>query len=218
MKKLGLFGLIWGLISLPFVSAQEYMFTYSNLFSQAKHNASEEYSVVKVGFFFVDSETKQLCTIEKAWMENKAKYEELTPSAINELVLPLDNNLRQANPLIFVDLPERPRCDYSTVVMARNNLANTVSYQEIAVLLPQMQSLLEKLGGSFAHWFTPKVTGVTLEFAQQLNSEISLSNGQRIAIVNGIAQVELEQIGQDGWMQLPQETQRVLPYLPKAKR
>ena len=81
-----------------------------------------------------------------------------------------------------------------------------------------MQNMLESLGGMFSSWFTPDVEGVTLEFADNLNSVITLSNGDEIAISNGKAQVDLARLGDDGWMNLPQKTTRVLPYLPKAKK
>ncbi|QXO18738.1 DUF2987 domain-containing protein [Vibrio ostreae] len=205
--------------SIPVTSwAQEYMFTYSKLFSQMKNNVEDDHKDVKVGFFFVNADNKTLCRIDKAWMEKEAHYEELHPSAINELIVPLDNNLRQANPLVFVDTPNDQRCDFSMVVMTKQPLQGRISYSEIESLLPQMQSMLEDLGGMFASWFTPDVSGLTLEFANHLDSEIQLSDGGVVPIVNGKAQVGLEQIGEEGWMELPQMTQRVLPYLPKAQK
>jgi hypothetical protein len=86
----------------------------------------------------------------------------------------------------------------------------------VKVLLPQMQAILEQLGGMFASWFTPDVEGVTLEFPDNLNGMIQFSNGTSKPIVNGKAQVSLEEIGEGGSMTLPTETARVLPYLPKA--
>ncbi|MDE1317937.1 DUF2987 domain-containing protein [Vibrio aestuarianus] len=204
-------------VSFP-IQAQEYMFTYSKLFSQLKNNVKDDYKDVKVGFFFVNAQTKKLCPIEKAWMEKEKHYEELSTSINHELLLPLDDNLRQANPLIFVDTPQDMRCDFSTVVMTKKPFEGQVSYEQVATLLPQMQSLLEELGGMFASWFTPDVSGITLEFANNLDSNIVLSNGQTIAIKNGKAQVAVEQIGNGGYMQLPEQTVRVLPYLPNAKK
>lgn len=199
------------------VNAQEYMFTYSKLFSAMKNNVKEEYPNVKVAYYFLNANTKQLCPIEKAWMEKEKHYEALKVSSNHELLLPLDDHLRQANPLVFVDTPQDMRCDFSTVVMAKEQFKGEISYQQVAILLPQMQKLLEELGGMFASWFTPDISGVTLEFANNLNSVIQLSNGETINIENGKAQVDLSQLGEGGSMQLPQETVRVLPYLPKAK-
>lgn len=196
--------------------AQEYMFTYSKLFSQLKHNTKEQYSDVKVGIFFVNAESKQLCTIEKAWMEKEAHYELLPSNEVNELLLPLDNHLRQANPLVFVDTPNEQQCDFSVVVLSKHPLEGVVSYQQIEPLLPQMQSLLEELGGMFARWFTPQVAGVTLEFAKETQGVIELSHGESIPLIDGKAQVTLEQIGENGWMRLPASTQRVLPFIPTA--
>ncbi|ERM56789.1 DUF2987 domain-containing protein [Vibrio mimicus] len=204
-------------ISTP-VIAQQYMFTYSKLFSQMKSNTKEDHPDVKMGIFFIDAQSKQNCVIEKAWMEKEEHYEELKTGPGYELLVPLDNNLRQANPLVFVDTPQDKRCDFSMVVMAKKPFEGKVAYQEVEVLLPQMQAMLEQLGGMFASWFTPAVEGVTLEFSPETEGVITFSNGQTVAIVNHKAQVALSQIGPDGWMELPAPTLRVLPYLPKAKK
>ncbi|TXZ74033.1 DUF2987 domain-containing protein [Vibrio mimicus] len=204
-------------ISTP-VMAQQYMFTYSKLFSQMKSNTKEDHPDVKMGIFFIDAQSKQNCVIEKAWMEKEEHYEELKIGPGYELLVPLDNNLRQANPLVFVDTPQDKRCDFSMVVMAKKPFEGKVAYQEVEVLLLQMQAMLEQLGGMFASWFTPTVEGVTLEFSPETEGAITLSNGQTVAIVNHKAQVALSQIGPDGWMELPAPTLRVLPYLPKAKK
>jgi hypothetical protein len=218
MKKLSL-ALLTAAVSMSAALptyAQEYMFTYSKLYSHMKQNAKEGHDDVKVGFFFLNANTKQLCKIEKAWMEKEEHYEELQISPYNEVLVPLDNNLKSANPLVFVHTPMDMRCDFSMVVMAKDPMNGEVSYDEVKVLLPQMQVILEQLGGMFASWFTPDVEGVTLEFPDNLNGMIQFSNGTSKPIVNGKAQVSLEEIGEGGSMTLPTETARVLPYLPKA--
>lgn len=197
--------------TLP-VSAQEYMFTYSKLYTQVKNNLKEGHDDVKVGVFFVNAETKQLCTIEKAWMEKEEHYEEFVIPASNELPLPIDNNLRSANPLVFVNTQEG-QCDYSLVVMTKENLEGKVTYSQVEKIIPQMQTMLEDLSGMFSSWFTPEITGITLEFANMLEGQIQLSNGKVIPIEQGKAQLTLDEIGLDGSMQLPEPTQRVLPFI-----
>ncbi|OXE31082.1 hypothetical protein CA163_19955, partial [Vibrio parahaemolyticus] len=135
-----------------------------------------------------------------------------------ELPLPIDKNLKSANPLVFVHTPKDSRCDYSLVVMTKEPLQGSVSYEQLKPLMPQMQSMLEDLGGMFAGWFTPEVQGVTMEFANELNGKIVFSNGQEKAIVNGKVQVALSEIGEGGTITLPEPTMRVLPYLPQAKK
>ncbi|WP_319554269.1 DUF2987 domain-containing protein [uncultured Vibrio sp.] len=219
MKKLSLSLLSTAalLLAAPATQAQEYMFTYSKLYTQLKNNNKEGHDDVKVGVFFVNADTKQLCNIEKAWMEKEEHYEEFVIPASKELPLPIDKNLKSANPLVFVQTPIDTRCDYSLVVMTKQPLQGNVSYEQLAPLMPQMQSMLEDLGGMFAGWFTPDVQGVTMEFANGLNSTISFSNGTEKPIVNGKVQVALDEIGEGGYMSLPESTVRVLPYLPKAK-
>ncbi|MCG9678927.1 DUF2987 domain-containing protein [Vibrio sp. Isolate24] len=219
MKKLPLAFLAATLstvVALP-VSAQEYMFTYSKLFTHMKQNVKEGHEDVKVGFFFLNADTKQNCIIEKAWMEKEEHYEELKSSPYHELIVPLDNNLKSANPLVFVQTPRDQRCDFSMVVMTKEPLKGKVTYEDVEKLMPQMQTMLEDLGGMFASWFTPDVEGVTLEFADKLNSKVEFSDGSSKPIMEGKVQVALSDIGKGGFMTLPQETARVLPYLPKAK-
>ncbi len=217
----GITALAFGLACASFsinAAAQEYMFTYSKLYSSLKNNDKPEYPDVKVGVFFLNADTKKLCSIDKAWMEKEEHYELLKSSSNNELLLPIDDNLKQANPLVFVDTPQDLRCDFSLVVMTKEPLSGQVNYSTIEQLLPQMQEILESLGGMFSSWFTPTVSGITVEFANDLNSVIRLSNGSEVQVVNGKAQISLEEIGKDGWISLPEETVRVLPYLPKAKK
>lgn len=214
--KLALLGLAASTFTLPAI-AQEYMFTYSKLFSQMKNNVKEGHEDVKVGFFFVDADSKSLCNIEKAWMEKEEHYEELQSSEANELMVPLDNNLKQANPLVFVHTPQDRRCDFSMVVMTKQPLSGKVSYQQVESLLPQMQTMLEDLGGMFASWFTPDVEGITLEFPETVTEPVRFSNGKRADVINGKAQIILSEIGEGGYIELPAKTVRVLPYLPAAK-
>ncbi|KJY94171.1 hypothetical protein TW84_00520 [Vibrio neptunius] len=218
MKKLSLALLtaaVTSIAALP-VSAQEYMFTYSKLFTHMKQNAKEGHQDVKVGLFFLNADTKQNCVIEKAWMEKEEHYEELKSSPYHELLVPLDNNLKSANPLVFVQTPMDQRCDFSMVVMTKEPFNGEIAYADVEKLMPQMQAMLEDLGGMFSSWFTPDVDGVTLEFANKLNSRVEFSNGSSKPIVNGKVQIALSEIGEGGTMTLPQETARVLPYLSKA--
>lgn len=217
MKKLplALIGLFLG-ISVSTAHAQEYMFTYSKLYSQIKNNNKEGHDDVKVGVFFVDADTKKICTIDKAWMEKEEHYEEFVIPSSNELPIPFDMNLKSANPLVFVQTEESVQCDYSLVVMTKKPLYDRVNYEQVEKLIPQMQVMLEDLGGMFASWFTPEVQGLTLEFSNNINGHINVSNGKVIPIENGKAAITLNDIPQDGYLTLPQETLRVLPYLPSA--
>lgn len=202
-------------VSSPLYS-QEYIFTYSKLYSHMKQNAKEGHDDVKVGLFFLDVKSKTLCPIEKAWMEKEEHYEELNTSSLNEVIVPLDNNLRSANPLVFVHTPKTMRCDFSMVVMTKKPFSGKITYQQVKRLLPQMQSILEQLGGMFASWFTPDVEGVTLEFPTNVDGVVKFSDGKAKPIINGKVQITADEIGTNGWILLPHETSRVLPYIPKA--
>ncbi|MFA0524720.1 DUF2987 domain-containing protein [Vibrio sp. 10N.222.52.C3] len=199
-------------VSLP-ASAQEYMFTYSKLYTQLKNNTKEGHDDVKVAVFFVDQQAQQTCHISKAWMEKEEHYEELKVSPANELLLPVDQNLRSANPLIFVQTQEE-ECAYSLVVMTQEPLAGTVEVTQLENLLPQMQAMLEDVSGMFSGWFTPDIQGVTLEFANKLEGNIELSNGKQLPIKEGRAKFTLEELHGSDSITLPEPTVRVLPYIP----
>ncbi|MEZ9837081.1 DUF2987 domain-containing protein [Vibrio sp. 10N.261.52.C11] len=199
-------------VSLP-ASAQEYMFTYSKLYTQLKNNTKEGHDDVKVAVFFVDQQAQQTCHISKAWMEKEEHYEELKVSQANELLLPVDQNLRSANPLIFVQTQEQ-ECAYSFVVMTQEPLAGTVEVAQIENLLPQMQAMLEDVSGMFSGWFTPDIQGLTLEFANKLEGNIELSNGKQLPIKEGRAKFTLEELNGSDSITLPEPTVRVLPYIP----
>ncbi|OEF95124.1 DUF2987 domain-containing protein [Vibrio splendidus] len=199
-------------VSLP-ASAQEYMFTYSKLYTQLKNNTKEGHDDVKVAVFFVDQQAQQTCHISKAWMEKEEHYEELKVSSSNELLLPVDQNLRSANPLIFVQTQEQ-ECAYSLVVMTQEPLVGTVEVAQIESLLPQMQAMLEDVSGMFSGWFTPDIQGLTLEFANKLEGNIELSNGKQIPIKKGRAKFTLAELNGTESITLPESTVRVLPYIP----
>ncbi len=199
-------------VSLP-ASAQEYMFTYSKLYTQLKNNTKEGHDDVKVAVFFVDQQAQQTCHISKAWMEKEEHYEELKVSPANELLLPVDQNLRSANPLIFVQTQEQ-ECAYSLVVMTQEPLAGTVEVTQLENLLPQMQAMLEDVSGMFSGWFTPDIQGLTLEFDNKLEGHIELSNGKQLPIKEGRAKFTLKELKGSDSITLPEPTVRVLPYIP----
>lgn len=210
--------LLAGLLACsPCALAQEYMFSYTKLYSQLKHNLKPDFPDVKTGIYFVDAENGHLCQINKAWMEKEQHYEELTISKTNELQFPLDDNLKQANPLIFVDTPQGRRCDFSLVVHSRHALHGKVNKKQVVRMVSQMQLMLENLGGMFARFFTPKVEGLTLEFAQQ-SGNILLSDGRTIPIEQGRALLRLSDLNEDGYVELPAATNRVLPWLPAVNK
>ncbi|OBS95257.1 hypothetical protein A9259_14135 [Vibrio cyclitrophicus] len=199
-------------VSLP-AAAQEYMFTYSKLYTQLKNNTKEGHDDVKVAVFFVGQQAQTICHISKAWMEKEEHYEELKVSPTHELLLPVDQNLRSANPLIFVQTQEQ-ECAYSLVVMTQEPLAGTVEVALLESLLPQMQAMLEDVSGMFSSWFTPDVEGLTLEFDNKLEGNIALSNGKQIPITQGRAKFTLEELNGSDSITLPEPTVRVLPYIP----
>lgn len=198
------------------VHAQEYMFTYSKLYSPLKHNLKEDHDDVKIGLFFTDFATNQPCAIKKAWMEKEEHYEELVISDNGEVNVPLDSNLKNANPLVYIHTDEQLRCDYSLVVLTKKPLQGQVGYQALKDKTEQMTTLLGQLGGMFSSWFTPSVNGVTLEFKPNTVSQLSLSDGSMISIDSqGKGILKLSDLSDGVTVSIPVPTQRVMPYIVK---
>ncbi|MDR9830572.1 DUF2987 domain-containing protein [Vibrio sp. FNV 38] len=198
-----------------FAYQQDYRFTYSKLYTQLKNNLEEGHDSAQLGVFFVSVENGLPCPLSKAWMEKEEKYETLEASPSHELLLPLDSHLRQANPLVFVEIDQPIQCDFSMVVMSKESMTGEVGYEQLTILQADMQQLLGELGGMFSRWFTPNVEGVTLEFALS-SGEINISNGQSVPIVNHRASIDLRNFSPTDSLNIPESTLRVMPYIPSA--
>lgn len=201
-------------LALP-AHAEQYRFNYSKLYTQMKNNLEEGHPDVKVAFFFQEHQTSRLCKIDKAWMEKDKHYEEFVIPPSQELIVPLDDNLRQVGPLVYVNAEQGKTCDFSMVVMTKQPLSGEVSYQDIETLLPQMSKMLDDLGGMFSSWFAPKVIGLTLEFDGVNQGVIQTSKGNTLPIDDGKAKVSLAELSKGESLLLPQATFRALPLLEK---
>ena len=201
-------------MGLNTAQAEEYMFTYSKLYSPLKHNLKEPQQDVKVGLFFTNFETKQPCSIEKAWMEKEEHYEELSISDNGEVNVPLDSNLKSANPLVYIHTQKEARCDYSLVVLTKEPLSGVVGYSELESKTSQMKTVLGGLGGMFSSWFTPDIEGVTLEFTPDTVNQIMLSNGKAVPVSEqGKAILKLADLSDGVTANISEQTQRVMPYI-----
>ncbi|MBD1575598.1 MULTISPECIES: DUF2987 domain-containing protein [Vibrio] len=214
LKRLALTALVTCMLSAP-VNAQQYRFNYSKLFTQMKNNAEEGHPDIKVAFFFQQHASSNICKIDKAWMEKEEHYEEFVIPASQELIVPLDNNLRKVAPLVYINTEEGKQCDFSMVVMTKQPLSGDVNYDQIKRLMPQMDKMLDDLGGMFSSWFSPDVIGLTLEFSDLGNGIIPVTNGRDISIVQGKALVKLADLKPDAVLHLPKATFRTLPLVEK---
>jgi hypothetical protein len=73
--------------------------------------------------------------------------------------------------------------------------------------------MLADLGGMFSKWFSPDVTGLTLEFSEPDFDTLALSNGKQISIVNKRAIVTLDDIEAGVTLLLPTAPQRIMPWI-----
>ncbi|WP_300181347.1 DUF2987 domain-containing protein [uncultured Aliivibrio sp.] len=201
-------------LALP-VKAEQYRFTYSKLYYQLKVNQKEGHDNVRMALFFNDSQTGKACHITKAWMEKEEHYEEFTIPSSQELPLPIDNNLKSANPLVYIQTEEGKQCDISMEVLANKPLTGSVSFDELTLLTTQMNAMLSDIGGMFSKCFMPDVEGVRFVFSDAVTSEIKASNGVIIPIENGKATVDLREFSKETSFELPATPLKVTPWLVK---
>lgn len=201
-------------LALP-VKAEQYRFTYSKLYYQLKVNQKEGHEDVRMALFFNDSQTGKACQITKAWMEKEEHYEEFTIPTNQELPLPIDDNLKSANPLVYIQTEEGKQCDISMEVLANNPLIGTVSVNELTLLTTQMDAMLSDIGGMFSKYFMPDVEGVRFVFSDAVTSGIKASNGVIIPIENGKATIDLRSFSKEDSFELPATPLKVTPWLVK---
>jgi hypothetical protein len=196
-------------------SAEEYQFTYSKLYSQLKYNESERHTRARVGLFFIDQTKQRTCQITKAWMETGKHFETLTTDSHYELMMPIDENLRQANPLVNI-ITDTDNCSVAMQVMAKKQLQNTVNYNELKLISDDMQELLHDLSGMMSSWFSaPQIIGLTVEFNGATPLWINTSTGKAIKIEQGKAIIDLTQWPSDTQFTLPAKSTKITPYIEK---
>ncbi|OCH46873.1 DUF2987 domain-containing protein [Aliivibrio fischeri] len=201
-------------LALP-VKAEQYRFTYTKLYYQLKVNQKEGHDDVRMALFFNDAKTGKACQITKAWMEKEEHYEEFTIPSNQELPLPIDNNLKSANPLVYIQTEEGKQCDISMEVLANKSFRDSVSAKELRDLTVQMDAMLADIGGMFAKYFMPDVEGVTFVFSDTVTKGISTSTGELLPLNNGKVTVDLRKYKDDVKFELPTEVLKLTPWLVK---
>lgn len=196
--------------------AQNIEMRYSTLFGKLKQNAVEGHDDVKIAFYLLDQRDGSVCKIHKGWMQKDKHYEELNIPADNALDVPLDSNLRQANPDVTFVVDDGITCDVSMQVIATSEYGRQISQAQVQSLAPQMDKLLSDLGGMFSKWFMPKVGGVVLHFDQPLQAGIILASGNVAEAQGNKVILKLDALSAGEVVKLPDDVVKVTPWIPKS--
>ncbi|PSU34705.1 DUF2987 domain-containing protein [Photobacterium lutimaris] len=157
-------------------AAQNIEMRYSTLYSKLKQNVKEGHDDVKIALFLLNQQDGSVCHIHKGSMRKDKHFEELVIPENNELTVPVDSNLRQANPDVTFVIDDGITCDVSMQVIAKKDYGTAITQTDIAELVPQMNELLSALGGMFSDWFMPDVEGVVVHFNDGDTKVIRLSS------------------------------------------
>lgn len=156
-------------------SAQNVEMRYSTLYSKLKQNIKEGHDDVKLALFLLNQQDGSVCQIHKGSMRKDEHYEELVIPENNELRVPIDSNLRQANPDVTYVIDDGITCDVSMQVIAKQDYGTSIQQADVAKLVPQMNQILSDLGGMFSGWFMPDVEGIVVHFDSGDSKVIELS-------------------------------------------
>ncbi|MGF1686825.1 DUF2987 domain-containing protein [Photobacterium japonica] len=195
--------------------AQNIDMRYSTLFSKLKQNVEEGHDDVKVAFFLLDQRDGSVCDVHKGWMRKDEHYEALIIPESNELDIPVDSNLRQANPDVTFVIDEGITCDVSMQVIARDHFDTSITQADVARLTPQMQVILSDLGGMFSDWFMPEVEGVVVHLSSELVDPIQLTNGTVVTVADKKAVLKLVDLAIAEKVDFPVSIVKVTPWLPR---
>ena len=90
-------------------------------------------------------------------MEKEEHYEELKVSPYNGWCGEQQPSL--SKPIGLRSYANGYRCDFSMVVMTKKPMRDNVTHDQVKVLLPQMQAILEQPGGMFASFYARRRRG-----------------------------------------------------------
>ncbi|ELR63577.1 Hypothetical protein C942_03593 [Photobacterium marinum] len=197
------------------VNAQNIQMRYSTLYGKLKQNVKQGHDDVRIAFYLLNQKDGEVCTVHKGWMQKEEHYEELVIPADDELAVPIDSNLRQANPDVTFVIDDGITCDVSMQVIANKQYGQSVSQSDVASLVPQMDNLLSDLGGMFSSWFMPEVGGVVVHFADGVTKPLQISSGKAINVENRKAIIKLVELSQGDVVTFPAEALKVTPWIQR---
>ncbi|WP_318443081.1 DUF2987 domain-containing protein [Photobacterium leiognathi] len=212
-------GLIFAVSCLSFLSsanvqAQDVNMRYSALYGKLKNNLKEGHDDVKIRLYLVDK-AGQTCHVHKASMRKDEHYEELTIPADYALSIPLDSNLRQANPDVTFIIDDGITCDVSMQILAENYQPKVLEQAYIEAIVPQMNTMMADLGGMFSQWFMPKAEGVVITLKDRtFNKTLALKTGKTLNFNSGVARVHLNDLAENESINLSKEIEKISPWIP----
>lgn len=194
--------------------SQDVQIRYSSLYGKLKNNLKEGHEDVNIRLYLVDQQGNT-CKIHKASMRKDKHYEDLVIPADYALSIPLDSNLRQANPDVTFVIDEGITCDVSMQILGLNYKPNSLSKEYIASIVPQMNVMMTDLGGMFSNWFMPKAEGVVVTLSDpNVDQTIVLENGKTISFIEGIGKIKPDDLSANETLRFTQSIEKISPWIP----
>lgn len=178
--------------------ASDLKLNYSLFFGYMKTLYKLDYDHVTTAFYLVDKETKLPCRITNAEMVVDAKREKIDFDKIGRLRPFFSDQHRKDGAMIEVTLLNpvvNQQCDLNVTLMAKESeLKNALSFEKMALISSELESVLRKNAGMIAKYFLPEFEGLRLQPAttlteaqiNQLDKRIKLDDKGNLLIANEV--------------------------------
>ncbi len=204
---------IIGLVS--FASNADVQVPYEGFYDQLKVAEKEEYTKVKTGFFLVNTENGQHCTLDSVLIASDQRTETVAIGKDNEIMLPFDKELDQDKAKITLHYSESQQCNISVQPMAREDYKNHITLAELKEVDKQLFALLQDSAGFWGKRFLPEFKGVTLLLDKETGNARITSSEATYPVINGRLSLSRETLENPGnnELVLPGNITRIQPWL-----
>ncbi|MGL5006729.1 MAG: DUF2987 domain-containing protein [Plesiomonas sp.] len=163
--------------SAGYAHAASQVFEYKTFYDDVSriNRPDEAKLAARLAYFLRDPQTKQGCQITRITMSSGRHNEQINIDATGEIRVPQDSNLRRINPNIMIETANTLPCDISVQVLATLPMTNTISGQQLQLLVADMNALYQRLGTFFTRSRMPKVGGVIVRFPTE-TGQITVEN------------------------------------------
>lgn len=201
-----------GLLLASTISAKETVFQYDGFYSRLKKSEQATYSHVTLAFLLRQQQSERVCDIQAAFITTDLLKEPLILAKNGELLLPYDQNLNDNKAKIRLEQSTDAKdCDLNFRLRNKLPLANSLSLQELHLMHKQFKALMDEMAG-LAKYFLPKMPGVTLQFAADMQPT---PVADYMTCQANICTLDLSKAPQEGVLQLTHAPDYVVPWIQR---
>lgn len=206
------FFVLLGLLLASTISAKETVFQYDGFYARLKKSEQATYSHVTLAFLLRQQQSERVCDIQAAFITTDLQKEPLILAKNGELLLPYDQNLNDNKAKIRLEQADDAKdCDLNFRLRNKLPLDKSLSLQELHKMHKQFKALMDEMAG-LAKYFLPKMPGVTLQFATEMQPTPVVDY---MSCQANICTLDLSKAPAEGVLQLTQAPDYVVPWIQR---